>query len=160
MYLVTVKDFYADVLKNGLLEKMDTSNFPPNHPCYRTERKKVPGTFTDETGGKFIWEHVALRAKSYGFNLCGDEIIKAKGVTKTVVKNHLSIEDHKKCLFAGMDNGASDLCPYRDMRSFRSYHHEIKTILTRKLALNRKDDKRIVLEDQIHTLAYGHYSIK
>lgn len=55
IYIIQTHDFYDDVLsKQGLLEQLDTSNFPPDHPCYRTERKKVPGTFTDETGGQSI----------------------------------------------------------------------------------------------------------
>jgi len=33
-------------------------------------------------------------------------------------------------------------------------------IKTRKLTYNKYDDKRVVLEDKIHTLAHGHYSIE
>lgn len=163
MYLVHSKDFYDEVLKNSvLLEQLDTSNFSPDHPCYTTVRKKVPGTFTDETGGKTISELVALRAKSYGFNLVGKEIIKAKGVPKSVVKHQLTLEDHKRCLFKDIRNeeNQANYTPYRDMFSFRSYQHDVKTICTRKLALNRNDDKRVVLADQVHTLAYGHYRIE
>jgi len=163
MYSIQTKDFYDDILrKPGLLEQLDTSNFPYTHPCFRTERKKVPGTFTDETGGKSIWEQVALRAKSYGFNLSGEEIIKAKGVSREKGKNKLTLEDHKRCLFQGLGINESNLTysAYRDMTLFRSFHHNIKTVSLTKLALNRTDDKRFVLEDQIHTLAYGHYKIE
>jgi len=163
MYLVQTKDFYDDVLrKPGFLEQLDTSNFPSTHPCFRIERKKVPGTFTDETGGKSIWEQVALRAKSYGFSLTGEEIIKAKGVSRTNGKNKLTLEDHKRCLFQdlGINEQNRNYSAYRDMSSFRSFHHEIKTVSMTKLALNREDNKRIVLEDQIHTIAYGHYKIE
>jgi len=76
--------------KPGFLEKFDTSTFPVDHPCYRIERKKVPGTLTDETGGQSFREQIALRAKSYGFDLAGKETTKAKGVAKTVVKHHMT----------------------------------------------------------------------
>jgi len=40
-----------------------------------------------------------LRAKSYAYNLAGIEQIKSKGIRNQVVKNHLTMSDHKKCLF-------------------------------------------------------------
>lgn len=86
--------------------------------------------------------------------MAGSEKIKAKGVSKPVIKNHLTIDDHKRCLFG------EEIDPYRVMKSIRSYKHEVKTISTEKLALNRQDDKRYVLEDSIHTLAHGHYRIE
>ncbi|XP_050528860.1 uncharacterized protein LOC126898643 isoform X2 [Daktulosphaira vitifoliae] len=68
IYLVKTKNFYENMEHNrGFLEKLDTSNYLVNHPCYRIERCKIPGTFTDETGGEFISAHVALRSKAYGF---------------------------------------------------------------------------------------------
>ncbi|XP_050547959.1 uncharacterized protein LOC126909567 [Daktulosphaira vitifoliae] len=144
----------------GFLEKLDTSNYPVNHPCYRTERCKIPGTFTDETGGEFISAHVALRSKAYGFIQNTKEIIKAKGVAHHAVKNHIIFENYKQCLFQGIIDLPEDYTPYREMRSFRSYKHQIKSIDSTKLALNRYDDKRVVLKDQIHTLAHGHYKIE
>ncbi|KAF0751119.1 Uncharacterized protein FWK35_00013908, partial [Aphis craccivora] len=36
----------------------------------------------------------------------------------------------------------------------------MKTISRIKLALNRADDKRVVLENQINTLAHGHFRIE
>jgi len=163
---------------------MDTSNLPIDHPCYSVERKKLPGTFTDETNGRAINEFVALRAKSYAYNLAGVEKIKAKGVRGHVVKNHLSIENHKQCLFLNgpmVDNdSARDLAikqfdlfksightsltnqytPFRVNISLRSFKHQMKSISSVKLALNRSDDKRVVLKNQINTYAHGHYCIE
>ncbi|XP_050528058.1 uncharacterized protein LOC126898156 [Daktulosphaira vitifoliae] len=150
IYFIHTEDFYDDVLKKpGFLEKLDTSNLDPNHKCYRTERAKLPGTFTDEALGKIIAELIALRSKSYGYEMDGKEKIKAKGVSKIVVSNHVTLMDHKQCLFKGLstphiqevdDNYSAE----REMISFRSIKHKIKTMKTRKLALNRYDDKRIV----------------
>ena len=42
---------------------------------------------------------------------------------------------------------------------FRSYDHEIFTEEI-KIALSPKDDKRIILQDGIHTLPHGHWRTK
>lgn len=163
IYSILTTDFYADILsKQELLEQLDTSNFPPDHPCYRTERKKVPGTFTDETGGESIWELASLRAKAYGYSLVGKETIKAKGVSKAVVKNQMTLEDIKHCLFEGLGSTAYNekYSAYREMISFRSFKHDVKTISTKKIALNRHDDKRFIMENRINTLPWGHYQIE
>ena len=46
------------------------------------------------------------------------------------------------------------------MNVIRSHKHEIFTEEINKVALSGDDDKRIILEDKIHTLAYGHYSLR
>ena len=42
----------------------------------------------------------------------------------------------------------------------RSHKHEIFTEEINKVALSGNDDKRIIMEDRIQTLAYGHYSLR
>jgi hypothetical protein len=87
VYSINTKDFYADLKNNQFLfQRMDTSNFPTNHSCYCVDRKKIPGTFTDETCSEAIHEFIALRAKSYAYNLAGIEHIKSKGIRRHVVK--------------------------------------------------------------------------
>ncbi|VVC44715.1 Hypothetical protein CINCED_3A017721 [Cinara cedri] len=163
---------------------MDTSNFLTDHPCYCVDRKKIPGTFTDETAGKLIREFLALRSKSYAYNLAGEENIKAKVVRGHVVKNHMTMDDHKKCLFwlgAMQKTGETQelavqqankfeyteststknlYTPFKVNKSLRSFKHQMKMISTVKLALYRHDDKRFVMPDHIHTLAHGHYKIE
>lgn len=134
---------------------MDTANLPPDHPCYISERKKIPGLFSDETDGQIMSEFCALRAKSYSYKIAGREEIKAKGVRGHVVKNHMNFEDHRRCLF-----GDNTLIANKPNMSIRSFGHELKTIKTNKLIYNSFDDKRVVLNDKIHTLAHGHYSIE
>jgi len=70
------------------------------------DRKKSPGFFSDEVDGNVVTEFCALRAKSYAFNVYtggnnvgGGEKIKAKGIRSHVVKNHMTLENHRKCLF-------------------------------------------------------------
>lgn len=183
IYDVKNHDVYEEFKQNhNLFKRMDTSNLPVDHPCYCAERKKIPGTFTDETAGKYIWEFLALRSKSYAYNLAGEENIKAKGIQGHVVKNHMTLDDHKKCLFwkgampktdeardkavkqankfETTGSNSTEYTPFRVNKCLRSFKHQMKTISTVKLALNRHDDKRFVMSDNIHTLAHGHYKIE
>jgi len=155
---------------------MDTANLPRDHMCYVAERKKIPGLFSDETDGRTMYEFVALRAKSYAYIVESQTTIKAKGVRRHVPDNHLTFDEHKKCLFAvaplntataavtvhdnDNDNDSQDpLQLSRENVSIRSFKHQVKTIKTMKLTLNGSDDKRFVLEDCVHTYAHGHYKI-
>jgi len=142
---------------------MDTANLSSDHPCYVATRKKEPGFFSDEVNSNIITEFCALRAKSYAFNVYtdpedgvgGGEKIKAKGIRSHVVKNHMTLEDHRKCLF-----GEEGVELYRGNVSIRSFNHQLVTLRTNKLTYNSYDDKRVVLEDKINTLAHGHYRIE
>ena len=48
----------------------------------------------------------------------------------------------------------------RTVNVIRSHRHEVYTEQVNKIALSAEDDKRVVLEDRVHTLARGHYSLK
>ncbi|VVC34281.1 DNA polymerase, palm domain [Cinara cedri] len=101
VYLIKTSDYYANLRNNpGLLECTDTANLPVDHPCYVIERKKKPGLFSDESDGRTITEFCTLRAKVYTYNIDGVEKTKAKGIRGHAVKNHMTFNDHKKCLFA------------------------------------------------------------
>ncbi|XP_003243221.1 uncharacterized protein LOC100569006 [Acyrthosiphon pisum] len=211
-YRVTTNDFFVDLMKNpNLMRFMDTSNFPHDHMCYTTARKRIPGCFKFECGSRTVYEFVALRAKSYAYDVEEEITIRAKGVMGHVIRNHLTFAEHKRCLFADVDDDAeSDECdnefdasmgkmiaadsalkavaqihrnastsatnspstthpshvysympftPYRENVSIRSFKHELRTIRTMKLVLNRADDKRHVLPDNISTYAHGHHRI-
>ncbi|CAI6348108.1 unnamed protein product [Macrosiphum euphorbiae] len=110
VYRVYTDDFYKDLVDNPtLLERMDTSNLPVTHPCYVATRKKIPGLFKDETAGRTMYEFIALRAKSYAYKIEGDEKLVAKGIRGHVVRNHMTFEDHKRCLFeVDDDDNAAD----------------------------------------------------
>lgn len=160
VYFIETDDFYEDMVNNPiLLDRMDTSNLPENHPCYIAERKKIPGLFSDETNGDLMTEFCALRSKSYSYKIGIDsskEEIRAKGVRGHVVKNHMTFEDHRRCLFEGMDSVVNR----HPNISIRSFSHQLTTIRTNKITYNNYDDKRVVLEDKVHTLAHGHYSLE
>jgi len=164
VYCIQTDDFYDDLVNNThLLDRMDTANLPRDHPCYIAERKKVPGMFSDETDGRIMTEFCALRAKSYAYKILGEdginvkENIRAKGIRGHVVRNHMTFEGHRRCLFEGNglddDNRQPNMC-------IRSFNHQLTTVKSNKITYNNYDDKRIVLEDKIHTLAHGHYTIE
>ena len=43
------------------------------------------------------------------------------------------------------------------MNVFRSHLHDVYSEEVNKIALSANDDKRIIQEDGIHTLAHGHF---
>jgi len=108
--------------------------------------------FKDEAGGKIISEFVGLRAKSYAFDMDGDESKKYKGVKKYVVNKEITLNDYKNFLFSGRQQ----LGP---MNVIRSHHHEVFTEQVNKIALSADDDKRIILPDRQNTLAHGHWQV-
>ncbi|XP_060848275.1 uncharacterized protein LOC132927701 [Rhopalosiphum padi] len=114
LYCVSTDDFYSDLADNpNLRSRTDTSNLPPDHACYTSTRKRIPGLFKDETGGRTMYEFVALRAKSYAYDIENATTIRAKGIRGHVIRNHLTFEDHKRCLFA-VDDDDDDESDERD----------------------------------------------
>ena len=109
----------------------------------------------DEAGGKIIQECVSLGAKQYSFKMCEDssEHKRCKGIRKNVVKIHITHDDYKNC-FPNRDE------QLRKMNVIRSHLHDMYTEEVNKVALSAEDDKRVIMEDGIHTLAYGHYRLK
>ena len=150
MYEIQTEDFYRDIGPD--VERLfDTSNYSSDHASgiKAGVNKKVPGMFKDETGGKQVLEFVGLRAKLYSYRMKHFEEKKCKGVKKNVVRKNITFGDYKKCLFDKKEM-------YRTMNVIRSHKHEVFTEEVNKVALSCEDDKRIILEDGIHTLAYGY----
>ena len=108
--------------------------------------------FKDKAAGKQIEEFVGLRSKLYSYRMAGEDHKKCKGVKKNIVKKTISHEDYKDCLFTRREQ-------LRKMNVILSYLHDIYTEQVNKVALSTDNDKRVILQDGIHTLAYGHYSL-
>jgi len=108
--------------------------------------------FKDKAGGKIISEFVGLRAKSYAFDMDGDEFKKCKGVKKYVVNKEITLNDYKNCSFSGRQQ-------LRRMNVIRSNHHEVFTEQVNKITLSSDDDKRIILPDRQNTFAHGHWQV-
>ena len=104
----------------------------------------------DEAGGRIIEGFIGLRAKLYSYRVFeGKEEKKCKGIKKSVVRKDISHEDYKECLFSKKPQ----------MRKMNVIKNEILSETVNKIALSANDDKRIILEDKISTLSYGHYKI-
>ena len=84
--------------------------------------------------------------------LNGSEDTKCKEVTKNVTKRSIQFDDYRECLFRRKEQ-------HRKMNVIRSHCHEIYTEEINKIALSSDDDKRVIIVDGIHTLAYGHTNL-
>ncbi|CAB3991572.1 Hypothetical predicted protein, partial [Paramuricea clavata] len=155
-YEIKTEDFFKDI-SDDVLERFDTSNLGKDHPSgiQTGVNKKVIGMMKLETGAKQIEEFVGLRSKLYAYKMAedGGEEKKCKGVKKVVIKKEITFENYKECFFSGEKQ-------WRGMNVFRSRLHEICTERVVKVALSANDDKRIIVEDGIHTLAIGHKSLR
>ena len=127
------------------------------------------------SAGGTISESVGLRSKLYAYKIdeyegrCKEEFCdgtcdekrcirnggkKCKGVKK-VVKNALSLENYKDCLFNGVTHRAR-------FNTLRSRRHEITTECITKVTLSTNDDKRCVTpnDPEHRTIAIGHWRVK
>lgn len=151
IYNIMTDDIYSDMLQD--LDKFDTSNYEPNNPYnLPLVNKKKIGLMKDENGGKIMKFFVGLRSKSYCHKLdLGGETKKLKGIKKNVV-DKLKFYDYQRCL------NEKEIV-YRSMHIFKSIQHTLFTRFVNKIALSSNDDKRFICNDNINTLAWGHYKI-
>jgi len=154
-YEIKTKDFYVDI-SDDIESRFDTSEYPKDHPSgIKSDiNKKVIGMFKDEAAGRQNEVFVGLRAKLYSYKMFedGEDHKKCKGVKKNVVKKSITHEDYKDCLFTRREQ-------LINMNVIRSHLHEMYTEEVNKIALSADDDKRIIMKDNISTLAYGHYKL-
>ena len=137
-------------------KRFNTSDYPTNHPSgIKTGlNSKVLAMFKDEASGKQIVEFVCWRAKLYSCKMLdGSEYKKCKGVTKNVTKRSIQFDDYRECLFNRKEQ-------HQEISVIRSHCHEIYTEEINKIALSSDDDKRVIMADGIHTLAYRHTNLK
>ena len=72
-----------------------------------------------------------------------------KGTKKCVVSEGLTFDDYKTCL----------LMVKQEQMLFENKKHEVYRVKKHKVALNRDNDKRLVLADGITTLAKGYVTL-
>jgi len=78
--------------------------------------------------------------------------LKAKGVPKMYVTKNVR---HDQCLHV-LNHWNATKCKFR---AFRSRNHNIVTVELSKISLSCIDDKRYLLHDAVHSLAYGYCKI-
>lgn len=147
LYFIQTENFYRDMFNN--MSKYDTSNYNTNNPfCLPKINEKVPGLFKDELGGDIITEFTGLRAKLYCIKSLNTQINKAKGVSRAITKR-LKTSNYKDALFKNVTLKGK-------MNMIKSIKHILFSQEVDKVILNRIDDKRQVLSNQIETLPWGH----
>ena len=108
--------------------------------------KKVLGKMKDECAGCPISEYVGLRPKMYYIlEADGENIKKAKGVKKNVVKKHIRHEQYKEALFRKRTFRHS-------MDVLRSERHHIYGQRLNKVSLSPFDSKRWIAVNGLDTL--------
>ncbi|XP_052127781.1 uncharacterized protein LOC127750348 [Frankliniella occidentalis] len=150
---IVTEDVYADMYE--MREYFDTSDYPVSHPLHSLDNKKVMGKFSDELGSVPIHSFIGLRAKMYSFKTVDNkEKSVGKGIPRAALKSQLTFNDYKKCItqFEGKNVSYSKIATDRK--------HGVFTTYCVKKGLSCYDDKRFILDDNISTLAYGHYKIK
>lgn len=170
VYWIKTPDMYEDLRVFPHRNDFDFSDYPVNHPTYdNSVNKKVLGKFKDETCGVPLEEIVALMSKMYVLKLLTDRtenvtsnaaaeenetgiIKKAKGIKKMYIMKKMKFEHYYNCLFRRREYSAS-------FNTIRSFNHNVYSITVKKKSLSAKDDKRVILNNNIHTLPYGHYSL-
>ena len=148
---IQTSDIYRDM--GEAAELFDTSNFDPEHPLYSKKNHRVLGKMKSETGSTPPTEFVGLRAKMYSLSCGKKSQKKAKGVKKNYVKKNVQHQSFLNILRNSATNTQAKF------RVLKSTNHVVNTVEMTKLCLSALDDKRYILKDGMHTLAYGHYSL-
>ena len=140
------EDFYADK------HLFDFSEYEKESPFYNEESIIVIGKMKDELNGQIIEEFVGLRAKLYSLETKKEEMNKAKGVQKNIVKRDISDQDYADCLF-------DERKFMHNMLTIRSFKHQHYTIKQNKVSLSPYNNKRYLLDDRVSSLPYGNVSL-
>ncbi|CAG2243460.1 unnamed protein product [Mytilus edulis] len=144
---VKTKDIYKDM--EEIIDELDTSGYPKDHPLYSEKNKKVIGKFKDELNGKIMNEIVFLKSKAYSFTLTDlSEEKKLKGIGKTTINKDIKFDDYKDCLF-------NNKTKMNKMCTMNSSKHKMFVNEVNKISMTPFDDKRYILDNGIDTQPFG-----
>ena len=144
-YEIKSVDVYEEFFK--LKHLFDVSNYSKDSKFFDKANKKVIGKIKDESEGKIIGEFAKLKVYSTK-NIDGKESNMAKGVNIAPEFN-----EFKDTLF-------NKKIIRHKMRRIQGKKHKMGTYEINKISLSVFDDKRFVLNNGIHTLAYFHKYLK
>ena len=142
-YEIKSEDVYKEFYK--WKDLFDFSNYSKDSRFYDESNKKVIGKMKDEYGGVIIDEFIGLKSKMCSIKkIDGSESRTAKGVNiATEVNEFKDVLFNKKII-------------KNKMKRIRAKQHKIGTYEVDKISLSCFDDKRQVLDDGVHPLAYFH----
>jgi hypothetical protein len=141
-----------DEVLDRLEPLMDNSNYPKSHPRYNGTRKNQLKLWKDELCGNTLLEFVGLSSKTYAMRV-GDangdvtSSSKCKGVGRGFRKR-IAFEEYKKCVTGVSEHTVTQY-------AIRSLNHEIRTVKIKKLCFSSFDNKRHIMNCNIHTVPYG-----
>ena len=142
-YEIKSENVYEEFFK--WKDLFDFSNYSKDSKFFDDANKKVIGKMKDEFGGVIATEFVGLKSKMYSIKkIDGKESNTAKGVNIATEFN-----EFKDVLF-------NKKIIRHKMKRIQAKKHKIGTYEIDKISLSCFDDKRYVLDDGIHTLAYFH----
>ena len=121
----------------------DFSNYSKESKFFDDTNKKVIGKMNDEYGGVIIDQFIGLKSKIHSIKkINGSECSTAKGVNiATEFNKFKDVLFNKKTI-------------RHKMKRIQAKKHRIGTYQIDKISLSCFDDKRFVLDDEVHTLAY------
>lgn len=138
----------SDILSN-MKDFVDFSNYPSSHPLHSNQNKAKLGCFKDELAGQEIEEMILLRPKMYSIKVKGEgqEIKRAKGIGKAVVKN-LRHEEYQQAYHEHKESRIN-------MTILKSISHTVQTYTLQKRGLSCWEDKRVWLNANV-SLPHGN----
>ena len=147
IYKIKLEDVYEERFRHKHL--FDFSNYAKNSKFFDEINKKGIRKMKDESAGKIIDEFVGLKSKMHSMkNIDGKESNTVKGVNITTEFNEFKVTLFTKKVLR------------HRMRRVQSKKHNLGTHEINKISLSCFADKRFILDDSIHTLAYFHKDLK
>ena len=142
-------------------DEFDFSEYPQDHPLYSSVNMKVLGKMKDECHGLPLLSFRGVRPKLYCIEkttskdgeIKTEVDIKGKGLTETVRKQQLAVQNFEECLKQYTKKSITQ-------HTIRSDHHNLYSYKMKKVGLSAADDKRWILDDGISTLAHGHFKTR
>ena len=142
-YETKSKNVYEELFKWKNL--FDFSNYLKDSKFFDDANKKVIGKVKDDMGGVVVVEFIGLKSKMYAIiKIDGRETNTAKGVRIATEFNEFKDVFFNKTIIR------------HKMKRIQAKKHKIGTYEIDKISLPCFDDKRYVLDEGIHTLAYFH----
>ena len=142
-YEIKSENVYEDFFE--WKDLFDFSNYSKDSRFFDDTNKKFIGKMKGEYGGVIIDQLIEIKSKMYSIKeIDGSESSTAKGVNiATEINEFKDVLLNKKII-------------RHNMKRMQAKKHKIGTYEIDKISLSCFDDKRFVLDDGVHTLAYFH----
>lgn len=153
VWSIETSDFESDIMSGPLAAWYDRSSFPREHRAFCDDNKGKAFLLKVETAGDKILEFVAMRAKTYSFQLLSD---KKKAANKGCPRSHdtLKHEHYRAALFG------EKLQPITGINAIVRRGCRLHYVAgSTRMNINPSDDKRVLNKEGWGTLPYNHYRI-